>query len=381
MSKLIALATGGTGGHVFPAQALAEEMQGRGHRLILITDTRGGAYQGPLGNLETHIISAAGVSGRGKLGIVKSIAKLGIGFFQARKLLKQLRPDAVVGFGGYPSVPTMYAATLLGQRTVIHEQNAVLGRANRLLAPRVDRIATSFEYTSALRGADQSKTIWTGNPIRPEIAGIEKTPYLRPEQDQPIHILVTGGSQGAAIFGETIPLAVGSLPPELRSRIRITQQVRQEQLDEVTQRYRDLGIQADLKSFLDDMPDQLAKSHLVICRAGASTMAELTTAGRPAILVPYPYAVDDHQAANAARLCDAAGAWMIPQADLTVETLSNRLNQLLGTPHTLANAAQAAKRLAMPDATRQLADLVESLLKSNGHGPDSHDSNKVKEAA
>lgn len=362
MSKLIALATGGTGGHVFPAQALAEELSNRGYRLALVTDRRGDAYSGPLGNLDTHMISAAGVSGRGKLGVISAMAKLGLGYFQARKILKGLKPDAVIGFGGYPSLPTMIAASHLNLKTVVHEQNAVLGRANRLLAARVNRIAASFEYTAELRVRDQKKAVWTGNPVRPEIAALADRPYPELTGEGQINILIIGGSQGAAVFGETVPAALGLLPEALRNRIHVTQQVRAEQLNDVEAHYADLNIAADLRPFLNDIPEQLALSHLVICRAGASTMAELSTAGRPAILVPYPYAVDDHQTANAARLCDAAGAWMTPQSDLTAESLAARLTDLMNNPRTLVNAAQAAARIGMPEATRQLADVVEGLV-------------------
>lgn len=366
MSRLIVLATGGTGGHVFPAQALAEELGARGYRLALITDRRGDAYSGPLGSLETHTISAAGVSGRGKLGVISALARLGVGYFQARKFLKRLKPDAVVGFGGYPSLPTMMAASHLGLKTVVHEQNAVLGRANRLLAPRVDRIAASFEFTAELRARDQKKAVWTGNPVRPEIAALANRPYPEIAADSSINILITGGSQGAAVFGQTVPAALGLLSADLRKRLHVTQQVRAEQLNEVEAHYADMDLAADLRPFLNDIPEQLTAAHLVICRAGASTIAEISTAGRPAILVPYPYAVDDHQTANAARLCDAAGAWMTPQSDLTAESLAARLTELLNNPRTLANAAQAAARIGMPEATRQLADVVKGLVDGNG---------------
>lgn len=365
MSDLIVLATGGTGGHVFPAQALAEELGTRGYRLALVTDRRGDAYSGPLGSLDTYMISAAGVSGRGKLGVVSAMAKLALGYFQARKVLGKLRPAAVVGFGGYPSLPTMMAASHLGLKTVVHEQNAVLGRANRLMAPRVNRIAASFEYTAELRARDQKKAVWTGNPVRPEIAALTGRPYPMIEADGRFNILITGGSQGAAVFGDTVPAALGKLSPDMRKRLHVTQQVRAEQITAVEERYAEMDIAADLRTFLNDIPEQLALSHLVICRAGASTMAELTTAGRPAILVPYPYAVDDHQTANAARLCDAAGAWMTPQSDLTADSLASRLTDLLNNPKTLANAAQAAARIGMPEATRNLADVVEGLVNGN----------------
>ena len=360
--KLIVLASGGTGGHVFPAQALAEELQRRGYSLALITDSRGDAYSGPLGQIDTHTISAAAMSGRGKFGVFTAVFKLALGFWQANKLLKQLKPDAVVGFGGYPSVPTMLAATRLPLKTVIHEQNAVLGRANRLLASRVKAIATSFPITAGIKDDDEEKVTWTGNPVRPEIAALSGQGYQEISDQQKIHILIVGGSQGAAIFGEILPRALASLPEPLKARIFVTQQVREEQMDDVKKLYAASGVEYDLRVFLSDMPAQIKKSHLVICRAGASTMAEITTAGRPSILVPYQYAVDDHQSANAARLCDAAGAWMIPQVDFSVEALSNRLCELFENPHLMSVAAASAAKQGKPEATQLLADVVCDLI-------------------
>lgn len=357
----IALATGGTGGHVFPAQALAEELGARGYRLILVTDRRGDLFGGPLGTLETHTIRAAGVSGKGLASRLAAAGQLTLGYFQARGLLQKLAPAAVIGFGGYPSVPTMLAASHLKLRTAIHEQNAILGRANRLLAPRVDRIALSFERTAELREQDAERAIWTGNPVRPEIAAVAGAPYPEFSEGQPIRLLITGGSQGAQVLGETAPAALAALPEGLRKRLRIAQQVRPEQLEAVVGAYRSAGLAADVRAFFDDMPKRLSEAHLVIARAGASTMAELTCVGRPAILVPYPFAVDDHQTANAARLCDDAGAWMIPQADLTADLLSDRLVQLLENPAVLKSAAAAAARIGMPQATRKLADMAAAL--------------------
>lgn len=363
MTAPIVIATGGTGGHVFPAQALAGELTARGRRLVLVTDSRGDAYQGPLGNLETHTISAAGVSGKNIGQRVRALLKLARGFFQARALLRELQPAAAIGFGGYPSVPTMMAATgIRGLRTAIHEQNAVLGRANRLLAHRVDRIALSFEHTSGLESEDAGKSEWTGNPVREEIAALTNRDYAPPSPDGQFRILVLGGSQGARVLGDVVPDAIISLPDAMRRRVVVDQQVRGEQLAEVQQKYQQAGIQADVRSFFDTMPERLAKAHLMIGRAGASTMAELTTVGLPAILIPYQFAVDDHQAANAARLCDAAGAWMIPQPDLSVNALSARLRQLLESPAVLESASAASARIGMPEATRRLADLVEAMV-------------------
>lgn len=369
MSGPIVIATGGTGGHVFPAQALAGELTRRGRRLVLVTDHRGDAYHGPLGALETHTISAAGVSGKSVAERIGAALKLARGYFQARALLRSLSPIAAVGFGGYPSVPTMMAATGIGLKTAIHEQNAVLGRANRLLAPRVDRVAVSFEKTSGLRDQDADKAVWTGNPVRQEIAAVAPRAYVAPAKGDDIRILVIGGSQGAKILGDVVPEAIGQLPEGLRRRVRLEQQAREEQITEIRRIYQDLDVRADVRPFFDDMPTRLKSAHLMIGRAGASTMAELTTVGLPAILVPYQFAVDDHQTANAARLCDAAGAWMIPQADLTARVLAARLEQILESPAVMESAAGASGRIGMPEATRQLADLVEELIE--GTKPDS----------
>lgn len=365
--KLIVLATGGTGGHVFPAQALAEELKKRGHRLALITDRRGDAYSGPLGELDAHTISAAGVSGKGIGARISAVFKLMLGYFQARALLKSMKPAAVVGFGGYPSVPTMLAASRLKMKTAIHEQNAVLGRANRLMSGRVNRIALSFDETSGLKPKDRGKAVLTGNPVRPEIAALSGRPFTPPGHQDPLHILIVGGSQGAQILGEAVPQALAALTENLKSRLKVEQQSRPEQLDAVKAAYKQAGIEADVRAFFDDMPERLQRAHLMIGRAGASSMAELTAVGLPAILIPYAYAVDGHQAANAARLSDAGGAWAIPQKDVSAPDLARRLEQLLSTPSVLNAAAQAAAKAGIPDATLRLADAIEDLA-MNGAG-------------
>jgi len=365
---LIVLSSGGTGGHVFPAQALAEVLQGRGFRLVLITDRRGDSYNGPLDALETHYIQAAGISGRGPIAKAVAVVRLGIGYFQAHRLLRDLAPDVVVGFGGYPTIPTLLAASRLGIKTVIHEQNAVLGRANRLLAPRATRIATAFQTTGYLRNADRGKSVWTGNPVRPEILEIRDRPFPPLDESGPVEILIIGGSQGASIFGTAVPAALASLPLDLRSRLRVTQQCRKEGIEAARARYAEAGIQATLEPFLHDIPRRLAAAHLVICRAGASTTAELTSAGRPAILVPYPHAIDDHQTTNAARLCDSGGAWMIPNRDFTPDVLAARLVELFSMDNTLAMAARCAARVGMPEATVRFADLVAGVTGANGNG-------------
>ncbi len=363
---LIALATGGTGGHVFPAEALARELETRGYRLALITDRRGDAFGDTLDRIERHTISAAAVSGRGLFGRISAGLTLALGYVQASRLLHRLNPLAVVGFGGYPSVPTMMAASRNKRiRTAIHEQNAVLGRANRLLAPRMDRIATSFAETSAMRPIDREKAVWTGNPVRPDITLAGQTRYSPPDQDAAFNLLVVGGSQGAQIFGEVIPAAIGLLPIHQQQRLNIVQQARDTQVQSVKDHYDRIGVVAEVNRFFGDMPNRLSKAHLVISRAGASTIAELTTMGTPSVLIPYRYAIDDHQTENAARICDSAGAWMMPEADMTAEILAERLSGLMDQPHTLAAAADAARRVGTPEATHKLADAVEEMAGGN----------------
>jgi len=363
----VLLAAGGTGGHVFPAEALASELMDRGYRLGLVTDKRGKAYGGALGELETHHISAGGLAGKSGAARLKSVFELGLGTWQAWRLLKHLTPDAVVGFGGYASVPTMMAATLTSTATAIHEQNALLGRANRLLAKRVKAIATSFADTRGLpQGADQTVTL-TGMPVRAPIAAMAGTPYPQTEGDAPLGVLVLGGSQGATVLSDVVPLALAKLPQDIRARIDVTQQCRAEDLDKVKTAYSQSGLRAHLATFIDDVPQRMAKAHVVISRAGASTVAEALVVGRPSILVPYPHAADDHQTYNA-HAVDAAGAgWIMPQDTFTPDNLAMRLDSLLGLPAVLQKAARCARDLGRADAAKRLADLVASLIEHKTH--------------
>ena len=359
--KPIVLAAGGTGGHVFPAEALAAELLRRGHRPVLITDRRGQAFKGTLADIECLRIQAGGIAGRGLLGKVRGAIELGLGTLQARRLLKQLAPAAVIGFGGYAALPTVFAATLLGLPSAVHEQNAVLGRANRLLAGRVRHIATVFESIQMLPSACGSKVIRTGMPVRKNILDRHAAPFPELSDTSPIRLLVLGGSQGARILSEVIPAALTSLPDTLRQRIKISQQCRPEDLETVRTAYQGSGIKADLNSFFDDVPDRLAAAHLVIARSGASTIAELSVVGRPALLVPYPHAIDNHQTANAEAMADAKAAWLIPQDAFSPQGLVNRLEALLDSPATLQHAASHALAAGIPDAAARLADLVETL--------------------
>ncbi len=363
---LVVLAAGGSGGHVFPAEALAEELAGRGCRLALVTDRRGGQFGGYLKGIETHRIRAGGVAGKSFGTRLRSAPELALGTWQARNLLRRINPQAVVGFGGYASVPTMLAATYGGYSTAIHEQNAVLGRANRLLAPRVGRIATSFENSRGLPAEETGKVVLTGMPVRPAIAALSERPYPSLAGDGPIGLLVLGGSQGARVFSQAVPDAVGLVEEHLRRRLRISQQCRPEDLERVRQSYGRLGIEADLDVFFDDVPERMAESHLMIVRAGASTVAEGTAIGRPAILVPYPHAIDDHQSFNAHSVDEAGAGWVMPEDAFTPQALSARLNSLFDLPAILEKAAACAKAAGRADAAVRLADVVLELLPSNG---------------
>ncbi|CCQ72804.1 undecaprenyldiphospho-muramoylpentapeptide beta-N-acetylglucosaminyltransferase [Magnetospira sp. QH-2] len=367
-SPLIVLAAGGTGGHVFPAEALAEELIGRGRRLALITDRRGNAYGGRLGELETHRIRAGGLAGRGLLGKVRGAIELGIGVLQARALLNRLKPSVVVGFGGYAAVPTMLAAGYGNLHSVIHEQNAILGRANRLLSTRVDRIATSFTQQEGLPAKATAEIVHTGLPVRPAVLAQREVSYSVPENNDPLRLLVLGGSQGARIFSDVLPQAMAALNDQLKQRIEIVQQCRPEDLDRTRQAYESAGVTARLESFFEDVPQQLADCHLLIARAGASTIAEMTCVGRPAILVPYPHAIDDHQTRNAHAVDAVGGGWMIPQPSFTPEAIAARLTSLADMPEALRQAANCSHAVGRPAAAAALADLVEQVMNSNGNG-------------
>lgn len=373
----VVLASGGTGGHVYPADALANELSARGCRLVLITDRRGGAVGGRLSELETHRVRAGGIAGKSILARLVSMAEIVVGIFQAYRLLKSIAPDAVVGFGGYASVPTMMAATLMKARTVIHEQNAVLGRANRLLASRVARIATSYEKVERLP-EEAPEIVMTGMPVRPSVAAVRDVPYPERLAGNDIHLLVFGGSQGATVFARVVPEALARIAPKLSGKLRIVQQCRREDVEAVGATYKRLGLDAEVAAFFDDLPRRIAASHLVIARSGASTVAELMAIGRPSILVPYPHAIDDHQSSNAHAIDEAGAGWLMPETSFTVEALASRLESLLTMPRILETAAAAARNAARVDAATRLADLVFGLM--NGNGGNGH-SEPRKEAA
>ena len=358
---LVVLAAGGTGGHVFPAEALAQELLAQGHRLALITDRRGAAFGGTLGLIETHRIRAGALAGKGIAARVSSLIDLGFGYFQARRLLAELQPAVVVGFGGYAAAPTMLAAIHLGFSTVIHEQNAVLGRANRLIAGRVKRICTSFDLVGPSPAS--AALVRTGMPVRTAVAAVRAVPYVAPGPNDPIRIVVLGGSQGARIFSDVVPAAIALLPRALARRLEVAQQCRPEDIDRAMAAYDTLGVHVQLRHFFDNVPELLANAHLLIGRSGASTVAEVAVAGRPSILVPYPFAADDHQTANAQAMSLNGGGWMVPQSAFTAETLAARLTQLAAAPEVLADAAAAAAAAGVPDAANRLAGVVTALIR------------------
>ena len=337
-APLVVLAAGGTGGHMFPAEALARALIARGIRTALVTDQRGQAFGEALPAVEVYRIRASRLP-RYAIDRIKAFIEMGLGGLEARRLLRRLQPDAVVGFGGYPSIPTIFAAALAKIPIVLHEQNALLGRANRRLASRARVIATSFETVAHVPAG--VATALTGNPVRPAVLPVRDQPYRTPAADESLSIFVTGGSQGARVFSEIVPPAMALLPAELKTRIKIVQQCRPEDLAEAETAFAQAGVQAELSSFFNDVPARLAACHLVICRSGASTVAELGVAGRPAILVPYPFATDDHQTSNAEAYAQSGAAWVISQRILTPRLLADRIAGLAAHPDTLARAAQA----------------------------------------
>ena len=365
-SAPILLAAGGTGGHVFPAEALAAELAARGHALAFVTDTRGKGFGAAMQDVPLYRIPAGTPTGRNLGG--KLMAGLDIlrGFLAAWRLIKRLRPVAAIGFGGYPALPLMLAATQLRLPSLIHEQNAVLGRVNRLLAGRVDAIALSFAETRFLPQAAQANV--TGNPVRPAILqAAAKASYDAPLGE--IDLLILGGSQGARVLSDAVPAALAALPDDLRRRLRVTQQCRTEDLERVRAAYATSGIQAETASFFSDVAERMTRAHLLISRAGASTTAEIAAIGRPSLLVPYAYATDDHQTANAQALVNAGAAVLVSQADFTAQRVASEVAALLSAPGRLAAMAQAARGLGRLHAAAALADLVEKTLLARQAAP------------
>lgn len=349
---------GGTGGHLFPAMALAQELKRRGHEIHLMTDHRVGGYGDKFPAEDTHIVPSATPSVRDPIRFLIAGVTIVWGIAVAFMKLLTLRAEAVVGFGGYPAFPPFVAASLLGIPGVLHEQNAVMGRANRALAGRARVVALSFEKTAKTERYED-KTLLVGNPVRDRVRAVADAPY--PAVGDTLRLLVFGGSQGARAFADLVPPAIAGLPQELRSRLRVTQQCRPEDLDRVADTYRQAKVNVELGAFFDDLPERMADSHLVIARAGASTVAELTAIGRPAILVPLPGSIDADQRNNALVVEAAGGGWIAEQATLSPLSLGTRLASLLSEPETLRKAAAAAKAIGQPRAVEKLADVAEAL--------------------
>jgi len=357
VSKLAVLAAGGTGGHMFPAQSLAEELLRRGWRVALATDKRGLNYSGGFPDeVERRALKAATPSRGGLLAKIAAPLALFSGTVEALKWFREDRPDAVIGFGGYPAAPATAAAIRMQIPRIIHEQNAVLGRANKLFVKRVDLLACGIGVPVNTPGGVETVTV--GNPIRDAALAFADAPYA-PISDGTINLLAFGGSQGAKALSDAVPKALALLAEDVRQRLNVTLQVRDDGLVAAQAALSDAAITAEAAAFFDDMPKRISEAHLVIARAGASTCAELTAVGRPAILIPLPSATGDHQTANARSLADGGGAILMPESEMTPQTLADTISGLFSDPARLATMAAQAKTLGKPDAANDLADLVE----------------------
>lgn len=354
------LAAGGTGGHMLPAYALAGELIARGHRALLVSDDRGLKIPGVPAELETHVLPAGRVAG-GPVGWVKAALAIRKGRAMAIELMRGFDPAVVVGFGGYPSLPSLLAARALKRPCVIHEQNAVLGRVNRLMAPRVDAVAVAYRNIHRFPANCEAKRHLTGNPVREEIIAIREDGFPPLPEDGIFRLLVVGGSLGATVLSEVVPAAVAMLPPALLARLQVVQQCREDDIAAVRARYAELGVAAECASYITDFPERLRWAHMVVARAGASTVAELACAGRPAIFVPYPHAMDDHQRYNVVDLVEAGGALSFQQNDFTPGAVAKQIQRMALEAGALEDAAERAAGCGLPDATRDLASLVESL--------------------
>ncbi|HAX91199.1 MAG TPA: undecaprenyldiphospho-muramoylpentapeptide beta-N-acetylglucosaminyltransferase [Rhodospirillaceae bacterium] len=353
---LILLAAGGTGGHVFPAEALARELLGRGARVALVTDSRGTRFSQEL-IVPVHRVKACPL-GKGLFRKAFSIAVMGIGVAQAMLLIRRQKPSAVVGFGGYPSVPLLYAAARSGVPIILHEQNAVLGRANRTMAPMAKALCLAFPHVAGIPPLTDTKIVQTGNPVRPAFAAFRATPYPLLDEDGAIRILVLGGSLGASVFSAVVPKALAMMSEALRHRIIVAQQCRAADLEETRAAYAGVGVIAEVSPFFTDVPERMAGAHLVIGRAGGGAIAELAAVGRPSILVPFPHGHAGEQKANAEALAGAGGAWLIPEEVFSPEALAVRLESLFSIPGTLIKTATAARGWGTIAATDNLADCV-----------------------
>ncbi len=360
-APLVLLAAGGTGGHLFPAEALAQVLARRGITVDLATDYRAERYGREFPARRIHVVASETVRGRGPIALARTAAVLGIGSMQALRLLGRIEPRAVVGFGGYPTVPPFLAARLRRIPTIIHEQNAVMGRANRFLAPRVNAIALGFAGLLEREPQLATKSTWTGNPVRPQVIAAAARPYVAPEASGPLRLVVFGGSQGARIMADIVPPAVERLEPYLQLRLSIVQQAREEDLERVRSVYARAQIASEVAPFFTDLPARISSSHIVVARSGASTVAEVAAIGRPAILVPLPHALDQDQSANAGVLADAGAAIRLPQREFTPDRLAAEISALASAPQRLVSMAAAARSQGSTNGADRLADLVEKV--------------------
>lgn len=358
--KLILISAGGTGGHMLPAASLARDLVSRGFRVEVATDWRGYTFEKFFGGIPMHVLKA-GTLHQGFIRKFTGPASLIIGIAQAFRLVDKIKPAVVIGFGGYPSFPSVYVAQNKKIPTIIHEQNAVLGRANVVLSKRADRIALSLPHVEGVSDFDSPRIVVTGNPVREEIGRLYALPYPLLQADGPLKIFVMGGSLGAHVFSVVVPAALARLPAAQRARIEVIQQSRSEDIEAAREVYTRAGIKARLETFFHDVPDILASCHLVVSRSGASTVAEVTTAGRPAIFVPYPHHADQQQKANAETVADQGGAWVMTEEGFTEDALLTRIETFLQNPETLFRAAEAARSCGRPDAARRLGNLVVAL--------------------
>jgi UDP-N-acetylglucosamine--N-acetylmuramyl-(pentapeptide) pyrophosphoryl-undecaprenol N-acetylglucosamine transferase len=357
-NSLILLAAGGTGGHLFPAEALGVELMKRGLRVRLATDSRALRYSGLFTRDTIDVVPSETVRGRNPLSLARTGITLAAGVAVAFYLLRKLKPAAVVGFGGYPTLPPLIAARLLRIPSIVHEANAVLGRANRFLSSRVSAIATSLPGVLDRDPELAAKTTTVGMPMRPAILAAAAVKYAAPDVAGPLRLLVVGGSQGARVMADIVPGAIEKLEPALLGRLLLTQQVREEDMKRVRAVYDQLKVNAELAPFFNDLPARLAANHLVVSRSGAGTVSELAAIGRPSILVPLPGSIDQDQFANAGVLSQAGGALRIPQGEFTPDRLAAEISALAAEPSRLADMAQAAKHAGRLDAAVRLADLV-----------------------
>jgi len=357
-APLIVVAAGGTAGHLFPAEALACALTQRGIAVDLATDVRVARYRQSFPARQIHVIPSETLRGRNPLRLATTAAWLGIGFIKAWVALRRLRPAAVIGFGGYPTLPTVLAARLHNIPTIIHEQNGVMGRANRLLARYVSAIAMGFPGVAAPEASPTAKITLTGNPVRPAVIADGRQPYPHLDRLGPLRLLVFGGSQGARIMADVVPAAVAHLDAGLRARLSIVQQARPEDLARVRERYASLAVAAEVESFFPDLPRRMAQAHLVVARAGASTVAELAVIGRPAILVPLPHALDQDQLANATVLMQAGGAIVIREDAFSPARLAEEITALAQGPERAVKMAAAARTVGTVNAAERLADFA-----------------------